>query len=439
MNIKFSGYDLCENSDIYNYLNSPETPLIMTRASLLPIGIAATTSSATLTSGVPHGLLAGTPVSFQTSNALPPPLTANTTYYVAAILSQTTFTVASVLGGTAITMTGAGTGQQSVQNESINSIVTTKRALAKNVIRQMILVNLKNRIPEIVQACLSYKRMLFNKFVRGIEYDVNQVIESAPLNAAGVMTSEGVILNVLVYLNAYPQIRPTIFVNFGIPKSGSGGFENGVALAGDLCIDTSTWNQIYINKGTDINFPNWVAEYTAKDALDNLLNAGCGRIDDFEIGSGGTGYAVNDTGTISGGTLLVNYTVTSETGGIVSGISLDTTGAGYALGVAATNHTTGSGSGLTVDILSLKQNELLDAAVYQTVIQMMQDAAFRNRTGFESAEAIASNSYQSNRMEKLFKAAIFRALPLLEVDIDGNGIIYDHERRLMDTSLAVIG
>lgn len=436
MNIAYSGYDLCENSDVYSYLSSPETPLIVTKAATQPIAFTASASSATLTSGMPHQLLAGTPVLFQTTGTLPAPLVANTDYFVASVLSPTTFTVTSILGGTAITMTSAGTGQQSVQNDSINRIVTTKRTLAKNIIRQMILVNLKQRIPEIVQACLSYKRLLFNKFVRGIEYDVNQVVESAPLNAAGVMTSEGVILNVLVYLNAYPQIRPTIFVNFGVPGAT---FEAGVALTGDLCIDTSTWNQIYINKGTDKNFPNWVAEYTAKDAINNLLNAGSGRIDEFEITSGGTGYAVNDTGTILGGSLIVNYTVTSVTAGVVTGISLDTTGAGYAIGVASTNRTTGAGSGLTVDILTLKENELRDAAVYQTVIQMMQDAAFRNRAGFESSEAIASNSYQSNRMEKLFQGAIRRALPLLEVDIDGNGIIYDHERRLMDTSLAVIG
>lgn len=356
MNVAWRNYDLCANSDVYDYLSSPESPLIMTRG-----------------------------------------------------------------------------------NPAIDGIITKKRLLAKEVIRKAILVNLKHRIPEIVSACLSYRRLLFHQFVRGIEYDVNQVIESAPLNAVGVMTSEGTILNVLVFLNAYPMFSPRVFTSFGVPDTF---FQAGIALTGDLCIDTSKWNQIYINKGTDINYPRWVAEYTAKDALDNLLNVGFGRIDKTEVkvANGGTGYAVNDLGTINGGTYDAQYQVTSVSGGVVTGLSMLSTGAGYLLATGATTtQTSGSGSGLTININGILENELMQAAVYQTVIQMMQDGAWRNRVGFESSEAIAANSYQSNRMNKLYQDALRPAMALLEVDIDGDGIIHDAERRLMDTSLAVIG
>jgi len=436
MNLKWGQYDLCENSDLYNFLNSPETPLSMTRALLISFGITATANSPIIASGVPHQLLPGKPVSFQSTGTLPAPLVAGSTYYVVAVPTLSTFTISTVLGGAAFNLTTTGTGQHSAQDESINAIVTTKRGLAKDIIRQQILINLKHRIPEIIDNCLSYKRLLFHKFVRGVEYDVNQVIESAPLNAVGVMTSEGVILNVLVFLNSYPMIQPRVFMSFGVPDIT---FEAGVALTGDLAIDTSLWNQIYINKGTDINFPNWVPEYTAKDAINNLLNAGVGRIDDFEIANGGTGNAVNDVLTATGGNNNATFQVTSVNGsGAATGLKKLSTGSGYSTGTVTTT-STGASTNTTITIDTLLYNELLYAAVYQTILQMMDDGEFRNRASYADPGYVSWYEKQQTRLKEKFQTAMRRALPILEVDIDGDGIIHDAERRLMDTSMAVIG
>lgn len=58
-----------------------------------------------------HGLVAGTPIVFATTGALPSGLTAGTTYYVIASgLTANSFSVATTPGGTAITTTGTQSG-----------------------------------------------------------------------------------------------------------------------------------------------------------------------------------------------------------------------------------------------------------------------------------------------------------------------------------------
>jgi Putative phage tail protein len=66
----------------------------------------------------------------------------------------------------------------------------------------------------------------------------------------------------------------------------------------------------------------------------------------------GSGYAVNDTFTVNGGTVLAIGHVTSVSGGgAVTGIAIDTVGTGYSIGShIPTTATSGTGSGMTVDI-----------------------------------------------------------------------------------------
>lgn len=73
-------------------------------------------STVTITIAIPgvvswaaHGLVAGTPVAFSTTGALPTGLAANTTYYVLAP-NTNDFTVAATVGGAAITTTGSQSG-----------------------------------------------------------------------------------------------------------------------------------------------------------------------------------------------------------------------------------------------------------------------------------------------------------------------------------------
>jgi len=72
------------------------------------------------------------------------------------------------------------------------------------------------------------------------------------------------------------------------------------------------------------------------------------------VSAGGTRYAVNDTGTISGGTTLATYKVTAVAGGAVTAFTITSGGAGYSVanGVATTR-TSGTGRNFAVNILTV--------------------------------------------------------------------------------------
>ncbi|HEX4002663.1 MAG TPA: hypothetical protein VHX36_08445 [Candidatus Acidoferrales bacterium] len=77
------------------------------------------------------------------------------------------------------------------------------------------------------------------------------------------------------------------------------------------------------------------------------------------LSAGGSGYAVGDTGTIAGGVVVATYKVTAvatvrRTTGVVSTFTITSAGAGYAVAVgAATTKTSGKGTGLTINILTV--------------------------------------------------------------------------------------
>jgi len=72
-----------------------------------------------------------------------------------------------------------------------------------------------------------------------------------------------------------------------------------------------------------------------------------------DIATGGTGYALNDTGTITGGDGLAVYTVNGVSAGVVTSVAI-TGGSGYVTGTGVTTTpTTGTGDGaLTLDLFS---------------------------------------------------------------------------------------
>ena len=57
-----------------------------------------------------HGLVAGTPIIFATTGALPTGLVAGTTYYVVPTIAANTFSVAATIGGAAIVTSGTQSG-----------------------------------------------------------------------------------------------------------------------------------------------------------------------------------------------------------------------------------------------------------------------------------------------------------------------------------------
>src|SRR6185437_14957317 len=80
-----------------------------------------------------------------------------------------------------------------------------------------------------------------------------------------------------------------------------------------------------------------------------------GAIATAAVNHAGTGYAVNDTFTVNGGSTLASGHITSiGVGGAVTGIALDLPGAGYSAAAnVATTPTSGAGAGLSIDINTL--------------------------------------------------------------------------------------
>ena len=77
-----------------------------------------------------------------------------------------------------------------------------------------------------------------------------------------------------------------------------------------------------------------------------------GAIYSSALDAAGTGYAVNDTFTVNGGTgLATGYVTSIGGGGAATGINIILLGSGYSVGTnIATTATSGSGSGMTVNI-----------------------------------------------------------------------------------------
>jgi hypothetical protein len=88
--------------------------------------------------------------------------------------------------------------------------------------------------------------------------------------------------------------------------------------------------------------------------------ADTGSIASLAINVAGSGWAVGDVFTVSGGTISGTGTVTSETGGVPTAISLAGGGSGFtsATGVATTAQLPSTGTGLTVNVTVAPANTL---------------------------------------------------------------------------------
>jgi len=101
--------------------------------------------------------------------------------------------------------------------------------------------------------------------------------------------------------------------------------------------------------------------YFAKSASPSIVDVSvvtallAGAIVTSAVDAGGTGYAVNDTGTIDTGTYLATYVVESiTTGGVVGAYKIIYKGSGYSTGTGiTTTATSGAGTGFTINITAL--------------------------------------------------------------------------------------
>ena len=79
-----------------------------------------------------HGLVANQSLTFSTTNTLPAPLVAGTTYYVKTVLTANTFTVSATSGGTVINTTSNGNGTHSVMATEPGIVTATAHGLSVN-------------------------------------------------------------------------------------------------------------------------------------------------------------------------------------------------------------------------------------------------------------------------------------------------------------------
>jgi hypothetical protein len=92
----------------------------------------------------------------------------------------------------------------------------------------------------------------------------------------------------------------------------------------------------------------WVGD--SGSVLDSSSTVGTIDVATLHAGGGGTGYAVNDVGTISGGAGNATYKVLTVSSGAVATFSLTYGGTGYSTAsAAATTATSGIGTGFTID------------------------------------------------------------------------------------------
>lgn len=80
---------------------------------------------------------------------------------------------------------------------------------------------------------------------------------------------------------------------------------------------------------------------------------GAGEIDVTSLGSGGSGYAIDDIFVVSGGNGDAYGAVDDVSAGVVTSYHIVSGGSGYAIGTTGTTAHSGSGTGLTISIASV--------------------------------------------------------------------------------------
>lgn len=415
----WNDYVLCTASDIRARLTSPEMLLVVTKTNNQPISF--TASGNTLTSGIPHGLLSWSSISFTTTGTPPAPLVAGTTYY-AIVLTPSTIQVTSILGGSAITLTTAGTGTNTLQNISVDSLINGKIILAKRKIYNALLLEVQSRVPMIAQRWMNRKRGQTDYLAQELrrEFEILGKTAQVPI-IPGVY--DGSVIDLYMLLNMTQGLVPRTFSNPSAPINGSQGTYAGMAYPGAVYID-SIASKMYYNTGT-LLAPIWTHPVAAF-VLNNLLNANGGRISDFAISTVGSGYAVGDTGAISGGNGKAKYVVTNvDNTGAVTSCDITNNGINCTAGVALTTNTTGTGTGLQLNLTAFYDSVLLEPAVDYTLWRMAEDGMFRNTPQQAEVAYGAEGKYS-----KACKQSLAEAVPLLDLDIDGDGVISDFEAEL---------
>ena len=422
----WNDYVLCTASDIRARITSPEMLLVVTTANNQSIGFSA--SGNILTTGIPHGLLSWSSLIFTTTGTLPAPLIAGITYY-AIVLSATTLSVASILGGSAITLTTAGTGTNTLANSSVDSLIDGKIVLAKRKIYNALLLEVQNRVPMIAERWMNRKRGQTDYLAQELrrEFEILGKTAQVPI-VPGVY--DGSVIDLYMLLSMTQGLTPRTFSQPAAPVNGAQGTYAGMAYPGAVYVD-SIASKMYYNTGT-LLAPIWSRPNSAF-VLNNLLNANGGRISDFAIAVTGSGYAVGDDGNIVGGNGQGKYVVTNvDNTGAVTSCDITNNGINYTAGVTTTTNKIGTGTGLKLNLTAFYDSVLLEPAIDYTLWRMSEDGMFRNTPQQSEVAYMADGRYA-----KAAKQSLSEAVPLLDLDIDGDGVISDFEAELFHAPMGV--
>ena len=394
--------------------------LVVTKANNQSISF--TASGSTLTTGIPHGLLSWSSLRFTTTGALPAPLVSGTTYY-AIVTGSSTLQVASILGGSAITLTTAGSGVNTLQNISVDSLINGKIVLAKRKIYNALLLEVASRVPMIAQRWMNRKRGQTDYLAQELhrEFEILGKTAQVPI-VPGVY--DGSVIDLYMLLNMTQGLVPRTFSNPSAPINGSQGTYAGMAYPGAVYVD-SIASKMYYNTGT-LLAPIWTRP-NAAFVLNNLLNANSGRISDFAIAATGSAYSVGDSFLITGGNGQGRGVVTNvDNSGAVTSCDITNNGINYVAGSAATTAVSPSvGTGLQLNLTAFYDSVLLEPAVDYTLWRMAEDGMFRNVPQQSEIAYGAEGKYS-----KAAKQTLMETVPLLDLDIDGDGVISDFEAEL---------
>jgi len=121
------------------------------------------------------------------------------------------------------------------------------------------------------------------------------------------------------------------------------------------------------------------------------------------VSAGGTGYAVGNVLTITGGTLAATCTVSTVSAGVVTAVTLTTKGYGLTTGVKATTGGAGTGCTINVSVLEDMTNCYTNLAVGDKVVvsgTVSNNGTFTvasiGNTSFTVSEAVTDETYALN-------------------------------------------
>lgn len=420
-------YTLCTPTDIRARLTTPETLAGLTAAPDTPVGV--TLASDVFTSGVPHRLLNWNSVQFNSTATLPSPLSAGVTYFVRDV-TPTTFKVATVVGGAALTLTG-GSGTITVFNVDVNGFLSTKISIAKEWIYEALLQEMPNRVPMIAWRWQNRKRAQIDYLTQGFRREFELAAKTTLIPVVpGVY--DGSTIDLYMLLTMSNGLVPRTFVTEGAPVNGVSGTYAGEAETGSVLLNMaqSQVYGMYYQAGTKDNV-SW-QHPNAKYVLDNLLNVGAGRVQTIAVNTAGTGYAVGDVATVTGGDGTCKVRILSVNGsGGVTVAEMQRPGNSYVVATGLST-TGGTGTGFKVNVTGIFFNVMKNAAVDITMFAMAQDSTFRNRVhDIPYLQMIGGQTEMTiGKRTQIVRGILAPIISMIDIDVDGDGKISDFEAEL---------